>query len=97
MTHPLNITAGAKFLAHSILNLPDQFKTISQLATALKLAEKLVEGILDVNNHEVLNQPRTVEVTEPERDLLKTAVSAASSKLPINSHTLSLIASLGLE
>ena len=95
MNHTLNLTLGAKTLARSIISLPDQFKTPSEVVRAAKLFDLLKTDVGAETTAEQLDSPIVVEVTEAQRDLLKQAVTTNSAKLPMGSHALTLLEQLG--
>lgn len=96
--HKLKITNGTSILAHSILHVPETFRTPSELILAAGLIEKIdapakaedTKGWADENSREI-------SLSEKERDLLKSAVEKHSSKLSPNRWTTSLLMQLGFE
>ena len=97
MTHTLNITLGAKFLAHSILSIPEQFKTPSEIIRAAHLQDLLKTEVSDKSTEEELAEPVTVELTEAQRDLLKKSVEFGAGKIPVSPHALALLTALGFD
>jgi|GEM_PF-6304351 len=97
MSHTLNITLGAKALAHSLLTLPDQFKDTSELMRAGHLMDLLVTRIDKDTTEDDLLQLIEVQVSEKQRDLLKKSVGFGVSKIPPGKHANSLMVALGFE
>lgn len=98
MNHSLKLTNGTTCLIHSVLHIPDTFKTPSEVMRAAELVallaapEKVEEtpGWPDENLREII-------ISEKTRDLLKTAVTAHAAKLPPNRFTFSILQQLGFE
>jgi hypothetical protein len=98
MPHTLNLTNGVRLLAHNLLHVPDSFKSPSEILRAAHLIEKL--ACPTVTNEEATAEwhddgVATLEVTEPQRDLLKAVVEKHFAKLPPSKHVVSLLTQLG--
>ena len=99
--HTLNLTKAARHLAIGVINIPEQFKTLTDLGTALATAT-----VLDMGSDTPPSEPPAfqewvkelapVELTEAQRDILKASCSAFPHKLPVNTHTHLLLTELGL-
>lgn len=99
MQHKLALTNGVRILAHSILHIPDSLKNASEILRAAHLAEKLEvpkipEGATDAFFDEGTGE---IELSEPQRDLLKKLVEANASKIPPSKHAVNLLTQLGFE
>jgi len=98
MNHPLKLTNGTACLIHSIMHIPDTFKTPSDVMRAAELValiaapEKVEDkpGWVDENSREI-------SVPEKSRDLLKEAMKMHASKLPPSRFTFSILQQLGFE
>jgi len=97
MPHTLKITVGAKALAHSLLTLPEQFKTPAELLRAGRLMELLATHVVKDSTENELLQLVDVEVTEAQRDLLKASCTFGASKIPPSVFAISLLEALGFE
>lgn len=98
MTHTLKLTNGTTCLVHSILHVPDTFKTPSDVMRAAELVALIdvpskvqdTPGWADEN-------PREISISEKARDLLKSAMTAHAAKLLPNRFSLSILQQLGFE
>jgi len=103
MTHKLEITNGAKILAASLLTIPEQFTTPSEVLRAAHLHESLTKDLTKdlpkekMQDDEYLSNGIEFEVTEPQRDLLKASIVANAKRLPPSPHSVSLLTALGFE
>lgn len=98
--HKLELTNGVRLLAHNLLHVPESFKTPSEILRAAKLIDLLAcptvtpeQATEDWQNEAV----PPVELTEPQRDLLKGVVEKFASRLPPTKHVVSLLTQLGFE
>lgn len=97
MTHEITLTLGARFLAHSVLSIPEQFKTPSEIVRAAHLQDLLAVEVTDKTTKEEYNAESTVVLTEAQRDMLKKAVEAQASKIPVSLHAARLLKELGFD
>lgn len=97
MTHTLNLTTGARHLAFSVLSIPEQFKTPSEIVRAAHLQDLLAVTITEQSTKEELEAVAPVELTEAQRDMLKKSVEANAAKIPVSVHAVSLLKSLGFD
>lgn len=95
LTHTLSLTIGSKALAHSLLTIPGQFTTPSEVIRAAVLMELLQVEIPPDVTADALSSSIDVEVTEKQRDLLKAAVEKSASKIPVSEHSTRLLVALG--
>jgi len=95
MTHTTQLTVGARALASSILSIPEQFKTPSEIVRAAHLQDLLAVTVTDKTTKEELEAVEPVELTEAQRDFLKKSVEAQASKIPISPHAVCLLTELG--
>lgn len=97
-THTLNITNGGRYLAASLLNIPQQFKTVSEILRAGRLHEKLsidFPTTKEEATEEWASKSSATEVTEVERDLLKACAEQNTRHIPIGPHAQKLLIELG--
>jgi hypothetical protein len=97
MTHKLKITNGAKILAASLLTIPEQFTTPSEIIRASHLHESLISGFNGEQDAEYASKEIEFDVSEPQRDMLKVAVTANAKRIPLSPHSVSLLTALGFE
>ncbi len=107
MNHTLSLNQGARSLAFSLFKIPDQFKTPPDFLRAAKLSlvldvgnppeqkEKELPKDHEKRISEWADTTSPVEVTEPQRDLLKTVITANASKIPISPYAMLLLEQLG--
>lgn len=98
MNHSLKLTNGTACLIHSILHIPDTFKTPSDVMRAAELVALVAapEKVEDKPGWPDEN-PREVIIPEKSRDLLKEVMKTHASKLPPHRYTLSILQQLGFE
>jgi hypothetical protein len=96
MTETLNLTIGARALARSVLSIPDQFKSPSDIVRAARLQDILEVEVKPETTEADLLVPSSVEVTKAQVEMLKESVSKNASKLPVSKIVVNLITELGL-
>lgn len=99
MTHPLELNNGLRILSHSILTVQDSLKNASEILRAAHLIEKLeVPKVPEKAPDTFFDEGEgKIELTEPQRDLLKRLVEANASKIPPSKYAVSLLTQLGFE
>lgn len=97
MQHEITLTLGARLLAHSVLSIPEQFKTPSEIVRAAHLQDLLAVEVSDKTTKEEFNAESTVVLTEAQRDMLKKAVESQASKIPVSPHAACLLKKLGFD
>lgn len=97
MTHPLKLTNGTSVLAHSVLSLPDTFKTPAEIMRVAELIGQIDAPKAEETVEWADGNPREITIHEKARDLLKRAVETHAGKLPPNKFTLALLEQLGFE
>ncbi len=98
--HKLKLTNGTRLLAHNLLHVQDTFKTPSEVLRAAHLVEMLACPLVtpqDATPEWHDQDPQTIDITEPQRDLLKMVVEKHAAKLPPSKHVVSLLSQLGFE
>ena len=99
-SHTLQLNKGSRSLAHGVLHIHDQFKALKDLHTAITLVPILVlpdkPGGKEGDEQAWADELAPVEVTEVQRDLLKSICTNQSARLPVNAYTLLLLTELGL-
>jgi hypothetical protein len=98
--HKLTLTNGLRLIAHNLLHVPDTFKTPSEVMQAARIIELLDCPAVTPAEATEEWQGKTapeIELTERQRDLLKTAVEKHASRLPPTRHVVSLLSQLGFE
>lgn len=95
MTHTTQLTVGARALASSILSIPEQFKTPSEIVRAACLQDLLAVTITAQSTKEELEVVAPVELTETQRDMLKKSVESNAAKIPVSNHAVCLLTALG--
>lgn len=97
MTHTLKLSAGARRIAYSVLSIPEQFKSPSEIVRAARLQDILHIEIPENATKEELDVESPVEITEAQRELLKKSVDANAPKLPVGAYSMCLLTQLGFD
>lgn len=96
--HTLKLTNGTSVLAHSVLNIPDTFKTPSEVMRVAELVAQIdVPAKIEDTPDWAAGNEREITIHEKARDLLKRAMETHASKLPPNKFTLDILGQLGFE
>ena len=98
MAHALKLNNGTSVLAHSVLNIPDTFKTPAEVMRVAELVAQIdVPAETKQDAEWASANAREITVHEKSRDLLKRAMELHAAKLPPNKFTLDLLTQLGFE
>lgn len=92
----LNLTIGSRLLARSVLSLPEQFATPSEIVRAAKLQDILEVSVTPEATEVELLTPSSVQLTKAQIEMLKTSVTKNCAKVPVGKHAVTLITELGL-
>lgn len=104
--HKLELTNGVRLLAHNLLHAQDIFTKPSEVLRAAKIVDLLACPVKATPKNEKEEAElaawqeesvAAVELTEPQRDLLKATVEKLASKLPPTKYVVSLLSQLGFE
>jgi len=100
MPHSLTLTNASRLLTHNLLHIPDSFKSPGEILRAAHLIEKLDCPKMtaeEVTEEWLAEGPGSIELTEPQRDLLKQLAEKHVAKLPPSKAVVSLLTQLGFE
>lgn len=96
--HTLKLTNGTSLLAHSVLNIPETFKTPSEVMRVAEIVAQIDAPVkIEDSPDWASGNVREIAIHEKARDLLKRAMETHASKLPPNKFTLDLLGQLGFE
>lgn len=109
--HTIKTTNGVRLLISNLVFAPETFKTISEVMTAVQVAETLGDiSIPDAKIDEATGKPvggptpewqntdaPDLSLTEKQRELLKSAAEKHASRIPPTKSAFLLLKQLGFE